>query len=245
MRQWLCALSFLALAAAAPARAGDDDVKAVVEKAIKAQGGADEIAKYPAARLTLKGKFYGMGGDGVDFTSTSAVQQPDRSRNEVTGDQFKFLQVVNGDKGWIKLNDNVQDMDKDQLAEARETLHAGAVQRLVGLTGKDYKLSSLGESKVGDKAAVGVHVERKGRRDVNLFFDKDTGLLLKLETRVKDLMAGKEVTEERLFSDYKKMDGAQVPQKVVINRDGNKYVESELTDYKRMEKLDSSLFDKP
>jgi hypothetical protein len=241
----MCALSLLALAsAAAPARAGDDDVKAVVEKAIKAQGGGDEAAKYPAARVSSKGKFYGM-GDGIDFTSTSAVQQPDRSRFEVTGDQFKFVQVVNGDKGWVKINDNVDEMNKEQLAEARETLHVGAVQRLIGLTGKDYKLSSLGDSKVGDKAAVGVRVERKGRRDVNLYFDKDSGLLLRLETRVKDLMADKEVTEERLFSDYKKEDGVQIPQKVLINRDGKKYVESETTDFKREEKLDASLFDKP
>ena len=243
MRHWLCALCLLA-PAAAPVWAADADAKAVVEKAIKAAGGADELAKYPAVRLSGKGTFYGM-GQPVEFTSTSYVQHPDRSRFEVSGDQFKFVQVFNGDKGWVKINDDTEEMDKDQLAEARETLHVGAVQHLAGLTGGDYTLSALGESKIGDKTAVGVRVERKGRRDVNLYFDKDSGLLLKLETRVKDLMAGKERTEERLFSDFKKMDGVQVPRKVLINRDGEKYVEIEVTDFKRMEKLDPGLFDKP
>ena len=51
--------------------------------------------------------------------------------------------------------------------------------------------------------------------------------------------------EERLFSEYKKMDGVQVPLKLVINRDGEKYVETEVTEFKRMEKLESGLFDKP
>jgi hypothetical protein len=161
------------------------------------------------------------------------------------GNKFKFVQVVNGDKGWAGIADEIEAMTKEQLAEAHEMLYVGAVQGLSGLTDKDVKLSSLGESKVGDKAVVGVRVERKGRRDVNLFFDKDGGLLLKLETRVKDLMAEKERTEERLFSDYKKVDGVQVPHKVVINRDGEKYVESEVTEFKRLEKVDAATFDKP
>jgi hypothetical protein len=243
MRHWLGAPCLLVLAAAPPAWAADD-AKAVIEKAIKAAGGAEELAKHAGVRIASKGTYFGMGTP-VEFTSTSYMQPPARSRFEVSGDQFKFVQVFHGDKGWVKVNDKTEEMDKDQLDAARDALHVAAVERLAGLTGRDYTLSSLGESKLGDKAVVGVRVEHKGSRDVNLYFDKDSGVLLKVETRVKDPQAGKEFTQETILSDHKKVDGVPVPQKVLINRDGDKFVESEVTEFQRMEKLDPGLFDKP
>lgn len=244
MRHWFCAPCLLALAALAPLARAADDAKAVVEKAIKAAGGAEELAKYPAVRLVSKGTYYGMGAP-VEFTSTSYIQAPDRSRFEVSGDQFKFVQVFHGDKGWVKVNDDTQEMDKDQLDAARDGVHLAVIQHLAGLTGPDYTLSSLGDGKVGDKAVVGVRVEHKGWRDVNLYFDKVSGLLLKVEARVKDPQAGKEFNQESILSDYKKEGGVQAPHKILINRDGEKYVESEVTEHQRMEKLDPGLFEKP
>ena len=51
--------------------------------------------------------------------------------------------------------------------------------------------------------------------------------------------------QESLYADYKEMDGAKVPMKVTINREGKVYVESESTDVKPVDKLDDSTFGKP
>ena len=67
---------------------------------------------------------------------------------------------------------------------------------------KGYELSLIGESKVEDKPAVGVLVKSKDHNDVSLFFDKETGLLAKLEHRTTDPTSGKEVTEERIIVSY-------------------------------------------
>jgi hypothetical protein len=189
-------------------------------------------------------------GDGIDYTGENSVQLPNRIRTEVevdvNGQKFKFVQVVDGDKGWMKLGDNTEDLNKDMLAEAKEQMNVAQISHLTVLTDKDYKLSTLGESKVGDRPAVGVRVEHKGFRDVNLYLDKENGQILKTETRGKDLMQdGKEYTAETFYDDYKMVDGVLVAHKILIKRDGNKYVEAELTEVKVSEKLDDGVFAKP
>ncbi len=125
-------------------------------------------------------------------------------------------------------------------------MNAANIAHLVCLNEKDYKLSALGEVKVGDRPAIGVRVQRKGYRDVNLFFDKDKSLLLKMETRVKDIMqGGQEYTSATVYADYKKVEGMEIPHKVTIERDGKAFVEGEITEVKLSEKLGDSLFEKP
>src|SRR5947199_8063195 len=132
------------------------------------------------------------------------------------------------------------------MAEAREELYAAGVETLVPLTGKEFKLTPLGEVKVGARPAVGVRVSHEGRRDINLFFDKEKYHLLKVERTVKDFMAGgQEVRQETAYGDYKDVEGIATAHKFDIKRDGKDYVDGEMTEVKLHEKLDDSLFTKP
>jgi hypothetical protein len=233
-----------------PVRADEDaNLREVVARAIKAHGGSDLLTKYKGSATKEKGKIHGP-GQALDFTSETSVQLPDRLRVDVhfkvSGQEFTYLQVVDGNKGWYKLMGNTDVLNKDMLAEVKEQLNATNISHLACLNDKDYKLSSLGEVKVGNRPAIGIRVEHKGYRDVNLFFDKDKGLLLKEETRGKDLMqGGQEFTSMTLYDDYKKVEGVMVPHKVTIERDGKPYVDAEVTEVKLSEKLDDSLFAKP
>ena len=233
-----------------PARADDNaDLRVLVAKAIKAHGGTDALSKYKASVTKQKGKFRGL-GDAIDFTGDSSVQLPDRLRTEVHskfgGQDFVFVQIVNGNKGWFKIAGNTDELKKDMLEEAKEQMNALNITRLVCLNDKDYKVSPLGEVKVGDRPAIGIRVERKGYRDVSLFFDKERSLLLKLETRGKDPMqGGAEYTSTTFYDDYKKVEGMMVAYNVKVERDGKPYVESEVIEVKVSEKLDDSLFEKP
>jgi hypothetical protein len=237
------------LALLVPVRA-DDAAKPseVVARAIKAHGGLDNLKKLKASFDKSKGKVHVL-GQVADFTSESSLQLPDRLRTEIQskfGDQdFTFIQVVSGGKGWNKIGDSTTEMDKDMLAEAKEQLNAHSITHLACLVDKEYKLSPLGEVKVGDRPAIGVRVERKGYRDVSLFFDKEKSLLLKMETRTKDIMQGQEYTSTALYDDYKKVEEIMVAHKVKIERDGNPFVEAEITEAKVSEKLDDSVFEKP
>jgi hypothetical protein len=219
-----------------------EEPKEIIDKAIKAAGGEEKLAKFKAHTWSAKGTYYGA-GDGMPYTAEYAVQFPDKIRVEIKN---VFTLVLNGDKGWMKMGENAEEMNADQLTEQKEQQHAGYVASLLPLKDKAYTLTALGDSKVGDRPVVGVKVSSKGHRDVNLYFDKDTNLLAKGEWTVKAMEeGGKEVAQETLYSDYKDVDGAKVPMKVALNRDGKKYVESENSDVKVAEKLDDSLFGKP
>jgi len=221
----------------------------VITRAIQAHGGTEVLTKYKAVTSKEKGKFHGL-SQALEFTSETSMQLPDRVRTEVRSkvgnEEFVLIQVVNGEKGWVKIGDRTATMNQEMLAEAKEQLNYATISHLVYLKNKDYKLSPLGEVKVGSRPAVGIRVEHKGYRDVNLFFDKDKGLLLKIETRGKDLaQGGQEYTATILYDDYKKVEGMMVPHKITIEHNGKPYVEGEVVEVKIAEKLDESVFAKP
>jgi hypothetical protein len=190
----------------------------------------------------MKGTYYGL-GDGLPFTAHYAVRWPDQFRFEVEG---AFEMVIDGDKGWSKMGDEVKEMTKDELVTNKQGIYASWVQRLVPLTEKDFTLSKLEEIKVDGKPAVGVKVAHKGQPDISLYFDKDTNLLVKSVHKARAAeMDNKEVTQESYYTNYKEVDGIKVATKIVDKREGKPYVEAEASDWKNLEKVDAKLFAKP
>jgi outer membrane lipoprotein-sorting protein len=227
-------LGCLALALIAiPARADEADARKAVEAGIKAAGASSK--KNPVVTWKGKGKFYGM-GSAIDYMGTWTEQLPDKKRMEI---ENAFTLVVNGDKGWF----NDQEMSKEQLEEQKEDMYADWVMRLTPLTNKDFTLSSLGESKVGDKPVVGVKVSHKGHRDVNLYFDKNSHLLAKMEHTLKQM--GNDAKFEAIITDWATINGVKVPSKMTIKRNGDVYVEGEMSDYKILDKAPDKAFEKP
>lgn len=232
--------------------AQDDNAAAmqkIIDRAIEAHGGEEIIAKFKGTQVKFKGKFFAT-GEGVDYTGELAYQIPDRFRFgiefEVQGMRFNVLQVVSGNKGWAKILTDVKELDKDQYAEADQGLHVVRVTNLLALRDKNFKLSPLGESKVGGKAMNGIRVSAKDRRDVNLFFDKESGLLTKVETVVRDPMAGnQEFTQATVYEEFKKVQGKLVPMKLSIYRNSKLFVNGVNTEVRLAEKLDDNLFARP
>jgi hypothetical protein len=106
-------------------------------------------------------------------------------------------------------------------------------------------LAPLGELNVGDKPGLGVKITHKEHREMDLFFDKETGLLRKLGIRLPDMPGGQEVEWEFLFSDAKEFGGVKHFTKMTLQRDGKKLLTMEVEEVKPQEKLDESLFAKP
>jgi hypothetical protein len=246
---WLGSLALLALSAAAAARAeAPDEPKALLEKAIKARGGAEALTKYPALTAKYKGRFH-QAGRAIEYTEIM-MTQPGCYRAELTltvgQRELTFVDVLNGDKGWTLRQGKTQEMSKEQVGRLRRLLSTGKLQRLVDLRGKEYQLSHLGEIKVDDRPAVGIRVEREGERPVNLYFDKESWLLVKAEFRAQGPMGEtQEVLVEVYPRDYKKVGDILVAHKTDTHRDGKLYEEKELVECAPADKLDDGNFAKP
>lgn len=244
----LAALSVI-VGMAAPLRADDQaDARALVQKGIEARGGEANLAKYPATTFKLKGQLQAQ-GQTLGFTGDYAAKLPGRARMiievEAGGQKFVFGQVANGDKAWRKLGEQVEELTGEALKDGQESNYTNWVTSLLPLKDKAFTLSTLGESKVGERPALGVKVTRAGHGEIKLFFDKETGLLLKSQRKTHDDMSKKMFDQEELFSDYKEIDGILEPTKLTIKRDGAVFVESETYDLKHLEKLEDSIFVKP
>src|SRR5262249_34125862 len=138
------------------------------------------------------------------------------------------------------------EMDEKMVEAMKEAAYHLSLNRLVDLKDKPYELAPLGETKVNSRPAVGVKVSSKGHKDVNLYFDRATGLLAKTETRALDFQTSTEVAEETIVLDYQERDGYKAPKRILTNHDGKKYLEAELLDYKFLDKkFDDSEFVKP
>jgi hypothetical protein len=239
------------LVLAAFGRSGEDkDLRAIIDKAIAAHGGEANLARFPARTLKGTGKYYGM-GEAIEYNvEIASHDQKFRFGMDLKVMNFdlKVVVVVNGKKGWEKVNDDVKEIAADELAEHKEQIHSEAVVSLLPLKkDKSYQLSLIGEVKVGDQPAVGVRVTKKGHRDVSLYFDKAKGHLVKSEYLIKDIKGGgdKEMLQTNLYYDYKEFQGTRHPTRLITERDGKKFSDTQLTELQLLEELDNSTFDQP
>ncbi|HKI33723.1 MAG TPA: hypothetical protein VKA46_17860 [Gemmataceae bacterium] len=238
----------LALAVTAtPAHADDAaEARGIIDKAVQAVGGEAKLATARAHTQKVVGTFFGPAG-AIAFTGEWAVNLPDQLRqtteSESDGMKFRTVKVIAGDKGWLRVNDTLEELDKDTLATEHEQTYAVHVATLLPLKDKEFVLAPLGESKVGERPAVGVKVTREDRPTVALFFDKEKGWLLKAEFRVK--VHNTPVRQEVFYDDYEDADGLKRPKKTTIKRDGKVLVESAVTEFKPLDKIDAKLFERP
>ena len=239
-------LAGLLVVALQSGQAQEPEPKVLIEQAIKAHGGPEELKKTQISVSQFKGKIQSPVGE-LELSGEIASDKDQRQRVsmqiEIMGMKVDILSVLKNDGGWAKANDAVVDLNADQIAEAREQTHSHWVATLLPLLGPEYKLAGRGEVKVQDKPAYGVIASRADRRDVQLFFDKETHLLVKMEQRVKD-ETGKELTEESYFSNFQEKEARQ-PMKVTVRRDDMPYLEAEVTSFQTRDKLEDSLFEKP
>src|SRR5207248_2712870 len=96
--------SLLALCTAvllAPSARAQDDAKAIIEKAIKAHGGADNLNKYKAAKGKIKGVIVIMGQE-LEISGEMWVQFPAKGKAalqlNLNGMKIPITQLINGDK---------------------------------------------------------------------------------------------------------------------------------------------------
>jgi hypothetical protein len=236
-----------------PAARADDagDARAVLDRAVKAMGGPDKLARCQA--VTWKGKG-AVRIDAVTVTFTDELSAQGLGRYhwqvaaEANGRAIGLLIVLKGDKGWLKPDNAAAagDLPKQLLPLFRADLRAVRLaQHLLPLKDKAYRLSHLGELKVGDRMAVGVKASHPDWPELDLLFDKETGLPVRAELRLKEGTDGPEVVHALTFGGYKEAGGVKHFTKVALRRDDKLTVEAEASDVTFPDTLDDSTFDKP
>lgn len=230
-----------------PRADGQADGTALIDKALKAMGGAGKVAKLQVATCKFKVTHDENGKQGT-ITGEAAWQGLDKGRleGEFTegGNSRSIAFVLNGDKGWEKHDGEAREAPAALVTTIKNAFYAMRMAYwLPNLKAAPFKLSPLGELKVNGKATVGVTVARKGRPDVALWFDKETGLPAKTDVRLTD-PRGKEITIEYAFADFQDVDGVKHPMKLTLKADGNEFA-VELSEVKAQDQVEDGKFDQP
>ena len=238
----------LVVVPAVSALAADPDPAAIVDKGIQALGGKEKLATAKVISWKAKGKIT-FGDSENEFTSQTTAQGLDRIRGEFEGEfggnPFKGVTVIAGDKGWRKFGDMNSEIDADSLANEKRNHYLQLIPvTLLPLTSKDFKLQAAGEEKVGDAAALVVKVTPPDGKEFQMFFDKASGLPLKVVAKVRGF-GGEEFTQETTLGAYKEFDGIKKATKVESKRDGQAFVKTEVTEFKALDKVDDKTFAQP
>jgi hypothetical protein len=233
---------------ALPVFADETEAKATIDKAIKAIGGEEKLTGIKAFSAKGKGQITLEGND-YDFTFDMTAKGIDKYRSsyevEVDGKKFDGVTVLEGDKGWKKEEGEVKKLDGEALAVEKRNAYLDVVPILiVPLKGNGFKLDSASDEKIGDKAVAVVRVTGPEGKDFTIYFDKESGLPVKMNGLVADGQ-GEEAIHETTFEDYKEFEGIKVATRSRIKRGDKRYIEIEGMEFKALVNVEPETFVEP
>jgi hypothetical protein len=202
---------------------GADDARAVIVRAVQAQGGEAQLRRVHAVEIKIKGTYYD-GENTYPFVGDLFRELPRRFKSVVQADgggQLDIKECLNGEKGWWwdkgpDADAALRDADSAVLRELQLSAYLNYVDTLVPLLNDAaFTLKILPESKVQDRPVVGVAVTSKDRPEIRLYFDKSNGLLVKTEHRRADPGKKEEVLREEYFSDYREVHPAAADEQIL------------------------------
>jgi hypothetical protein len=237
------------------------EARRIIERGVQALGGEEKLTRHKALRYRYKTTTWWGNSNWFTITKGERLLRYPRQFRETSTTFFGIsdkvlgteVKAFDGEREWSRGRSGTDgELWEGEGAGARDALHAQAVTTLVPLLrGEDYGLSLLGVDGAADGGLVGVRVTPRDHRDIKLFFDPKSWLLVRYETE-KMLSCGLVFCREASLGDYADFGGIRRPQKITTKlRDPAGRVEPsnseevELSDYEVLRDVDPSLFARP
>lgn len=217
---------------------GDSNVPGadqLLDKYVQAVGGAAAIEKVTSR--VMKGSIT-FGDSDVPIEIYS--KDPEKRVSFTHTPDGDSITAFDGHEGWLGMPGHpVRDMHGPDLdgAAMDADLHFG-----VHLKEMFSKLERRGMEKIGDHDAYVVVGEREGRTPLQLYFDTQSGLLLRL-VRFGETPLGSLPTQID-YADYREVGGVKVPFRWTLARSGGRFT-IQLTDASQNVPVDDAKFAKP
>ena len=234
-------------AAGLNARADEPKPEQIIDKAIRAHGGEERLSGLSG--FSLKERLIYEKGPTWNFVLDADV--PLRYRSEMkSGPEGKnrSVFVINGDQGWMKRGEEAEPYPATFLDSMRKNtipyLGPRSILRLrARQRNPQCQISMAGECTIDGHQAVGLRMKLEGGPQQTWFFDKESGLLLKTESRTANF-EGDETVTVTTYEDYQTFDGFPMARKEITQRDGKPSSTRELIEFKVATPSEGT-FDKP
>jgi photosynthetic reaction center cytochrome c subunit len=188
---------------------------ALIDKYVQALGGADALAKITSR--VEKGKITAFGGQ--QYPIEVYAKAPDKRMSVMHTPRGDSITAFDGQRGWLAFGDRPPRQMFAPEAEGAKLdadLHfATDIKQLYN------RFRVFSPEKVGDRDAYPVLARAEGKPPLRLYFDKDSGLLVRL-IRYQDTPLGMNPTEID-YADYRDTDGVKVPYRWTLARPGGRF----------------------
>jgi hypothetical protein len=242
----LLLLSLTLAATTADASSDAQTPRQIIERAIEAQGGKDQVAKLIKPwRAKVKGKT-GLLEINGEILQQSITQGRVSKTVGVGALATEAVAVSNGNKSWRRIAGFTSDVTGKELAEMEDgEYRSRRVRFLLPLLQEPaIELSRVPDAVVSEKPARGIRVKSKGHRDIDLYFDKGTGLLVKSESSITP--PGKPaIVLEQISSNYRDFGGVKMATKFTKYENHTLTSVEEIVDLTFVDRIDEQEFEKP
>jgi len=229
-----------------PVGARADDATAIVDKAIRSTATSELILNRLSNVLrTERGVFHIPGGD-IPADRTSFLNPPSRVKYEAMltqgGQKAPFLLTLDGVNGWKSVKREVSNLTAGEMAAIQDDRYVWYLASLLPTKRKEATLLLLPDAAINNNPASVVKLKMPGRPDAQLYFDKKSGLLVRISMQSSEPGVGDRDWD---FSDHKDFDGIKLPTKYSSTQRNKKIEEWTIDNYRYPDRFDDKLFEKP
>jgi hypothetical protein len=218
-------------------RAPLPQVDQILNKYVEALGGKAAIEKTRTRILKGTIEAHLLPNSPIEI----AQQAPDKIQFVITTPKGAITEGYNGAEGWVSDPRGVRPLDGTALAALKQEAD---IYRGLHLTERYTRMRVRGREKVRDREAYVVLATTPDRQTDRLYFDVETGLLLRSVTYIQTVIGA--IPETTDYDDYRLVDGVRIPFK--IHREQLQGFEAStrtFTEIKSNVEIDQSKFQKP
>jgi len=232
----------------APTPQEREEALKILERGIKAQGGAERLAKIKAVVKKMEG-FAGPVPEQFRVEQTLNLQFPDRVRNTALKDtldgRVNLALALDGESGWGQGPGGTIDFVKDSSSahDLKTEIYIESMAIRLSVKEEGTVVRPLPDVRVNGKVAHGIKVKQKNWPALYLFFEADSGLLVGLSAQV--IEANTSIKRDIYFLDHKQFDGVMLPTRLREDRAGGLFLEWTKIDYQFLDKIDEALLKRP
>lgn len=197
--------------------------KEILKKAVSAMGGKAVTDLKDMHQKVAMMQSTPMGDLTIDGEMTMA--KPNKMMMNMQTPMGSMTMVYDGNSAWMKTGQGVQDLSGSQKEELQKQITENMYSILGSFDSPSYTVQYLKDDAVDGKTAHVIVVRTTGTNSsVKLYIDAKTAMIVKKVSRRR--MQGGPTDVEESYSDYRAVNGVQVPYKTVGYAEGKKVSET-------------------
>ena len=214
------------------------DARALIDRVVEAKGSLSKLRSVrtlrAAAMVTLL-----SGSERVQVPTTTAIRYPGGFRVDAQLPGGKVVQAFNAGQYWVQDDRGARAAPPQLAVEIRSHVQRDVIPLLIGLSEGRVQATRVPDEVDGARRLPVLLVEGGGMRPISLVLDPEKLTILKQRYDMEN------ATVEEFYSDYRAVDGLQVPFKAEVRRNNVPLLERVLRTIEFNVPLEAALFTKP